>query len=305
MNELPPDRRILSKYRILAGMWCGRKKPDMSLMFSPLVADLKCLEEHGHLFYLPDGREVQSCLIGRTGHFDTPAKDDFLHKVHHNGFYGCSFCEDKGKSVKSGKGYTHVYPYNAETATGFSQARSCESVKCNAANAILTGKPVCGIKKLCPFSELKYFDIVKSISVDYMHTVCLGVMKRLLTIWFNVEHKSHPAYIGSKVKEVDQQLIRITPPNSVTRTPRSISDNLKHYKASELKMLLLHYGPVCLADVLPHKYFNHFLYLSKGIYLLLSKSISVNDLKESDKCLQSFCLLTEQLYGERPSENRG
>lgn len=299
INELPPNKRTLSKYRILAGLWCGKKKPDMELMFKPIVSDLLILEETGHTFRLQDGSSIKSHVIALSGHFDTPAKDDFLHKIHHNGKHGCSFCEDQGKSAKSGKGHTHVYPYDTKTETGFGKARTCDSVRSNATNAITSGKIVCGIKKPCAFLQLKYFDVVQGISVDYMHSVCLGVVKRLLTIWFKAENKSSQAYVGDKIKEVDKRLLEMTPPNSVTRTPRSIEDHLKHYKASELKTWLLYYGPVCLRGILPDKFYDHFLYLSRGIYLLLSESITTEDLCESERCLQTFCFLTEELYGER------
>jgi len=299
INELPPNKRTLSKYRILAGLWCGKKKPDMALMFKPIVSDLLILEETGHTFRLQDGRSIKSHVIALSGHFDTPAKDDFLHKIHHNGKHGCSFCEDQGKTVKSGKGHTHVYPYDTETETGFGKARTCDSVRSNATDAINSGKNVCGIKKTCAFLQLKYFDVVQGISVDYMHSICLGVVKRLLTIWFKAENKTSQAYIGDKIKEVDKRLLEINPPNSITRTPRSIADHLKHYKASELKTWLLHYGPICLRGILANKYYDHFLYLSRGIYLLLSETISTEDLCESKRCLQTFCFLTKELYGEK------
>ena len=32
------------------------------------------------------------------------------------------------------------------------------------------------------------FDIIKGISVDYMHCVLLGVTKMLMTLWFNKGH---------------------------------------------------------------------------------------------------------------------
>ena len=36
INELPPEKRTLSKYRILAGFWCGKVKPVMKLMLQPM-----------------------------------------------------------------------------------------------------------------------------------------------------------------------------------------------------------------------------------------------------------------------------
>lgn len=271
----------------------------MNLMFEPIASELKVLENDGCLFKLHDGSCIRARAVVLSGHFDTPAKDDFLQKIHHNGYFGCSFCEEKGESCKSGKGHTHVYPYNLCTESGYGKLRTHSSFLSQAQEAITLGKSVYGIKNKPAFSSLKYFNLIHSIAVDYMHTVCLGVVKRLLTLWFSQEYKSDPWFIGNRVSEVDQRLMKICPPNSLTRTPRPIKEHRKHFKASELKMWLLHYGPVCVKNVLPNAYYHHFLYLNKGIYLLLSSSISQKDLDDSAKCLQSFCVLTRELYGER------
>ena len=41
--------------------------------------------ENGYNFNLPDGNTAKSHIIVLSGHFDTPARDDFLYKIHHNG----------------------------------------------------------------------------------------------------------------------------------------------------------------------------------------------------------------------------
>ena len=64
--------------------------------------------ENGYNFNLPGGNKAKSHTIVLSGHFDTPAKDGVLCKIHHNGYYGCSFCEEKGIMVKAGKGHTHI-----------------------------------------------------------------------------------------------------------------------------------------------------------------------------------------------------
>lgn len=297
INELPPEIRTQSRYRILAGLWSGKKKTNMNSMFKPIVDELQTLEDGIHVT-LPEGTSVISKVIVISGHFDTPAKDDFLQKVHHNGNFGCSFCEEQGQSTAAGKGHTHVYPYNSSSNAGFSTPRTHANMVDNAIVAIRQKKPSVGIKNKCVFSNLKYFDLVNSVSVDYMHTVCLGVVKRLLSLWFGQEHKSKSFYIGNRINVINERLLKLSPPNLITRTPRSI-DHLKHFKASELKNWLLHYGPVCLKGILPDTYYSHFMYLVKAVYSLLTTSISNENLIDSGRCFQSFCLLMEELYGER------
>ena len=132
-----------------------------------------------------------------------------------------------------------------------------------------------------------------------MHTVCLGVTKLLLQLWTSKEHKTKPWYIGDHINEIDDQLLLLKPPNSITRTPRSIEGNLRHWKASELRSWLLHYGLVCVKGLLPDRYYDHFLLLVCGVYNLVRDSISGSALKESVRCLKHFCLMIDSLYGAR------
>ena len=135
--------------------------------------------------------------------------------------------------------------------------------------------------------------------MDYMHAVCLGVMKRLLTTWFRTGNTADPYYIGHKINKLDKRLLAICPPNAVTRRPRSVKDYLQHYKASEFKMWLLHYGPVCLSGIWPGQYYDQFLYWTKGIYLLIrSPILAPHYLQLSDNCLSTFCMPAPQLYRE-------
>ena len=45
----------------------------------------------------------------------------------------------------------------------------------------------------------KDFNLVEGFVTDWMHGVCLGLVKNLLALWFNGEHKTKDFYIGNKV----------------------------------------------------------------------------------------------------------
>ena len=57
---------------------------------------------------------------------------------------------------------------------------------------------VSGVKGASPLAALKGFDLVKSVAIDYMHNVLLGVVKALQDKWFNGDKQSR-YYIGKKV----------------------------------------------------------------------------------------------------------
>ena len=71
--------------------------------------------------------------------------------------------------------------------------------------------------------------------------------------------------------------------------PRSVSEHLKHRKASELRSFLLFYGAPALYGILSEDYFQHYLLLVNAIQLLLKDSISESDLGEAKNLLFSFC----------------
>ncbi|XP_072171925.1 uncharacterized protein [Diadema setosum] len=74
-------------------------------------------------------------------------------------------------------------------------------------------------------------------------------------------------------------------------------DKEKKWKASEWYSWLLVYSLPCLNGILPHEYWMHFLLLVQASYLLLQKSISLEDLHQSDLLFIEFVGKCQILYG--------
>ncbi|XP_028519461.1 uncharacterized protein LOC114576631 [Exaiptasia diaphana] len=159
-------------------------------------------------------------------------------------------------------------------------------------------KTIFGIKGPAWFSSLRHYDMIRGMGIDYMHGVLLGIMKMLLSLWFDPVHNNEDFSISSKLDEVDERLLSIKPPASITRCPRSLSDR-KHWKASELRSFLLFYSVPCLLNILPKLYLEHFVLLSEAIYILLQESISQGEISHAENLLIHFCLMMESLYGRR------
>ena len=49
------------------------------------------------------------------------------------------------------------------------------------------------------FTLFKDFNLVEGFVTDWMHGVCLGLVKNLLALWFNGEHRTKGFFIGNKV----------------------------------------------------------------------------------------------------------
>lgn len=76
------------------------------------------------------------------------------------------------------------------------------------------------------------FDMIKGMSVDYMHCVLLGVTRVLLRLWFTKSFHGQLWYLGNVVTELDGLLCSICPPDEMKRTPRSIESTLKYWKGT-------------------------------------------------------------------------
>lgn len=128
-----------------------------------------------------------------------------------------------------------------------------------------------------------------------MHSVLLGPVKQFTNLWCE---SNGEWCVKSSLNNIDEFLLKIRPPDTFHRMPRSLS--LLHlYKASEWYVWLLFYSLPTMAEYLPDKYVQHWLLLSKVIYILLGDNISNEDIEEAETLLRLFVSLVEKLYGDR------
>ena len=96
----------------------------------------------------------------------------------------------------------------------------------------LVFKLVNGFKAPSPLLQLSSFDLPKGIAIDYMHGICLGVVKTMVDLWFDSTNSTHSWYCGNRLPEVDKRILQIKPPNIITRVPRSVEGHRKHWKGT-------------------------------------------------------------------------
>lgn len=87
-----------------------------------------------------------------------------------------------------------------------------------------------GVKGFSVLHDLKGFNIIKGVAVDYMHCVLLGVAKMLLHLWFDNGQKGKPYFCGNNIDQAEKRLLSIKPTSDITRTPRSIGEHRKYWK---------------------------------------------------------------------------
>lgn len=299
INELPYQKRKLKENVILCGLWLGEDKPSMLNFFEPVAANLKNMYDHGIGVSSPDVDEMITCKAQLlSSSFDLPAKASVLNMTQFNGEYGCSNCIQSGERIKTDRGgTTRVYPYQCNNPDG--PLRSHASLVKDAKQAFAQGKPFNGVKGPSYITSVPVYDGIKGTVVDYMHCVLLGVTRLLLCLWFNTENHNELWYCGNKVGICDKRLLQIKPPMYVSRTPRTISRDRKHWKASEYRNWLLYYSIPVMLNILPPEYLSHHMLLVQAIHVLLGDSISRKDLQHARTMLNHFCFKFGTFYSAR------
>lgn len=290
INELPKEHRFKKKFIIPAYIYCDKQDPNMLTFLNPLVEKLNTLNATGiHVSDSADGNINVRCMLF-VATADLPARADLMNMKRFNGKCACHLCKSEGKGY--GPNNIHRYwPYeqNLEKRTHEDQVKY--------ASKATQKQAVMGVKGHSVFTKLLYpFDLVRSFAIDWMHCVCLGVVKYIMQLQMSDVNKGKVFYIGAKKASMSHKLLSIKPPDIVGRLPRSLED-LKHWKATELNNWLLHYSVAVLHQILNPLYIFHWSLLVGAIGILCSDSISNEDLRQAETMLQDFVLLMGILYG--------
>jgi hypothetical protein len=302
INELPTTDRKLKENVIYYGLYIASKKPQMWSYLKPLYQELKQLEEGvkvddkaGNSFTMK--ATILNCVC------DLPARCMVSNSMQFNGFYGCWFCHQPGETYKTNKGgNVHIYPFKDEDPKG--PPRTVENLQEDVNQVVenvqanVTDYVVRGVKGPFWFMFLPHFNVIHGFVIDYMHGVCAGVMKMMLTLWFDKQHKNEAYSILDHKTTVSDRLSAINPNIQITRPPRSLNE-LSHWKTAEYRNFLFLWSLPVLHDILPEEYFLHFSLLVRGIFTLARENISMSELRNAEQCLTGFVENFASLYTQR------
>lgn len=144
------------------GIYHGMKKPeDVNLFLRLFVNDLKEV--------LNSGVSVDGCTIKvKINAFicDAPVKAFITGVKNHNGYFGCSKCITEGDFINNRITFPDLQ----------SPLRTDETFK----NRLQEEH-----HKLTSVLKTLNFGMASQVPLDYMHLVCLGVVKRMLQFWVN------------------------------------------------------------------------------------------------------------------------
>jgi len=128
-------------------------------------------------------------------------------------------------------------------------------------------------KGVSPLEHLP-IDIIQTVCLDYMHVVCLGVMKRFLKFW--VLGSQQVRMLKTNLELCNSELIKLREyiPSEFFRLPRSLNDILFR-KATEFRMFLSYTGPIILKGRIKKNVYQHFMKLHCAIKILVTPNICI------------------------------
>lgn len=228
------------------GIYHGYEKPtSANELLTDFVQEVIDLMNNG---FISQGK----CLPFEIKGFicDAPAKSFITYCKGHSGFYSCTKCIQKGKYIKGRVSFIH----------NNSPKRTDDTFRCK-----LQPEHHNGISIL---ENIPHFGMVTKFPLEYMHLICLGVVKKLLlNIWFH--GKPSHKLSNECLKNISDLLVSIKNyvPVEFVRKTRSLHE-VTRWKATELRFILLYSGPIVFKNLISEERYLHFLSLHVAIRIL-------------------------------------
>lgn len=208
---------------------------------------------------------------------DAPARAMVKCCKAHMAYNSCERCYQKG-----------IWRNKITFATEKARLRTDEDFKLQLDNAHHTGTS--------PLVSLPV-GLVSQFPLDYMHVVCLGVVRRIILLWS----------IGPRTCRLSSTLLQAVSnrlntyrsfmPRQFARKPRSLNE-VRMWKATEFRTFLLYTGPVALKGLLSETLYNNFVCLSVAVTICLNTELCQEYANYCEKLFHYFVEQFAKLYGE-------
>ena len=253
----------------IIGIFCGSQKPaNLAEYLAEFVTETNTLEEEGKLWQEGRIQVKVSCVI-----CDAPAKAYLKQIKGHSGYFGCDKCVQKGVWV--GKMTFPQTDANMRSDAQFDEMSD---------EAHHLGPSPLGM--------------VTQLPLDYMHLVCLGVMKRVLLRCIRGPIVNGCRIGANAVEQISDSLIQMKNflPREFLRKGRSLRE-VDRWKATKFRKFLLYTGPVILLGKVSERVYRNFMLFAVAIYCLSSDSYCNTHCQYAGDLLRIFVEEFGCIYG--------
>lgn len=259
----------------IVALYCGNSKPDpVDDFLEDFLTELSYLTQNG----LKLGEQLYNIVI-KAFVCDAPARSYLKCTKGHNSYFSCERCLIKGK-------------WNGRV--------------------VFDGKEVVAKRTDDQFNNFQYpghqtrltplvahgIACISQFSLDYMHLVCLGAVRRIL--YFLTQGPPICKLSVRQRGQISENLAALSRalPREFARQPRPLTD-LERWKATEFRSFLLYTGPIVLKDVLSEPLYFHFLELAVSVSILLetNEDRRCHFIQYAEELLKHFVGKCEELYG--------
>lgn len=177
INEIQNSHRFKRENMLCAAFSFGQT-PDMAIFLRPFIEEINEINAKGGLVVNIDNCVLQYKIVPIFFTTDTVAKAYVACKTGHNSYFGCPYCEHPGTLVS--RQVKYCLEDNAPD-------RTHEATINHMIEASANGKdPVHGYKGLTPMLALDtHFDVVWGFVIDKMHSIDLGVTKKMFSLFLD------------------------------------------------------------------------------------------------------------------------
>ena len=150
--------------------------------------------------------------------------------------------------------------------------------------------------------SIPQFNMLKSLPVEYMHAVCLGVVKRLLELTFKLgDRVSMSSRKLSSPSSFDELILNVRVPREFSRRCRKL--NLSIMKAQEMRNVILFFFTIvikCIDDSYPDEQ-KIWLLLAYMIRATIIPNFEYSHINVADitQCANNFYDLFESSHGKK------
>lgn len=254
------------------GVYHGYNKPgNFSNFLKPFIDETLSLQQS----YQHNNIEVAitiRCII-----CDAPARNSCLGTKGYNGYYGCGRCTQMGVHTN----YRMTFPelsFTKRTNEGFRSKSQPEHHNYDS-----------------PFLVFD-IDIIGQFPLDYLHTVCLGVVKKLVGMWLGGDLRAR--LMSTDLQQISERLIAFaqTQPSEFQRKCRSLKE-FSNFKGSELRNLIVYSLPVATYSILPNDKYQNMLTLHVAMLILIDPTLAKTHADVAQELLEHFVKSFSMIYG--------
>lgn len=258
----------------LIGAYHGYKKPTNATdLLQEFCEEYRILHTEGILF-----KNKKYLVTIRAVICDAPAKSFVTATKGHNAYFGCGKCWCEGDYLN------HRMVFLDEDAP--------LRTDINFRNRDNEDHHV----SISPFENLPV-DMVNNFPLDYMHLICLGVMKRMIQLWIKGHHIYRLRAIAIDSLSTDILTLHKYIPIEFARHTRGINE-IDRWKATEFRLFLLYLGPIILDKYLDKVYLKHFCVIHTAVRILCHPEDCLRNNAYANELMTYFVKTFKVLYGE-------